>query len=160
GHGFFIKHMNKVSVIIPLYNQARFVKEAVDSVLSQTYGNIEVIVVDDGSTDNSKESLSIYIKQGKIRYVYQHNQDLAAARNTGLRMAQGQYVKFLDSDDFLYPEQIERQIEDIKNGPQVFSVTDYYDLRPHGEMVRRYAYTETDEKQLPFMIQSNRTVVH
>jgi len=155
-----LSNMHKVTVIIPLYNLAHLVSEAIDSVLSQTYKDIEIIVVDDGSKDNAKEVLASYIKQGKIRYIYQENRGLSAARNTGLKAAQGKYIKFLDSDDSLYPEQIERQINDIKDENGVFSVTDYHDLRPNGELIRKRVYVGRREWQLGIFIETNRAVPH
>jgi len=76
-----------VSVVIPTYNYGHFVNEAVTSVLRQTYRNFEIIVVDDGSTDNTRDQLKIF--DGQIKYIYQKNQGLSAARNTGIQSAEG-----------------------------------------------------------------------
>jgi glycosyltransferase involved in cell wall biosynthesis len=97
-----------VSVIIPNYNYAKFVREAIDSALSQTYGNIEVIVVDDGSEDDSREILRSY--STKIKAVYQKNAGVSAARNNGVSVSAGKYVAFLDADDVWLPEKIEKQV--------------------------------------------------
>ena len=99
-----------VSIIIPSWNTAAYVGEAVDSALAQTYPNIEIIVVDDGSTDNTKELLQPYADAGKIHYVYQANKGLAGARNTGIRMAKGEYIAFLDDDDEWLPAKLDRQV--------------------------------------------------
>ncbi len=96
-----------VSVIIPTYNRAQYLPEAVESVLGQTYTNIEVIVVDDGSDDDTRERLRPY--EGRIRYVYTENGGPARARNRGMKMAKGRYIAFLDSDDLYYPQKIELQ---------------------------------------------------
>ncbi len=88
-----------ISIIIPTYNSARYLPEAIDSILQQSYPHYEIIVVDDGSTDNTPAVLGSY--QHPIRYVYQENQGVAAARNTGLSLAQGEFVLFLDADDYL-----------------------------------------------------------
>ena len=115
-----------VSVIVPVFNGARYIRGAVESILAQTFKDFEIIVVDDGSTDNTKAVLEPWINEGKIRYVYQQNKGLAGARNTGIRHAKGKYFKFLDCDDYLYPEQLERQVEHLKDKPQnVISSTDY-----------------------------------
>ena len=98
-----------VSVVIPTYNYGRFVCEAVDSALAQTWPNLEVIVVDDGSTDDTKERLKPY--GNRIRYIYQENRGLSGARNTGIREAAGDHVAFLDSDDLWTPKKIEAQME-------------------------------------------------
>ncbi len=96
--------MKLVSVIIPCYNQAHFLSEAIESVLSQTYRNFEIIVVDDGSSDNTFEVATRYLG---VRYIRQENKGQGAARNTGLRESKGDYLVFLDSDDRLLPEALE-----------------------------------------------------
>ena len=97
-----------VSVVIPTYNYGRYVTEAVDSALAQTYPAVEVIVVDDGSTDDTRERLAAY--GDRIRYIYQANAGLSAARNTGIRAASGPFVAFLDSDDAFHPRKLELQM--------------------------------------------------
>lgn len=115
-----------VSVIVPVFNGARYIRGAVESVFAQTFKNLEIIVVDDGSTDETKDLLGPWAREGKIRYIYQHNKGLAGARNTGIRHAKGKYLKFLDCDDLLYPEQLERQVGHLKDKPRtVVSATDY-----------------------------------
>ncbi len=90
------------SVIIPTYNRAAFIKQSILSVLNQDYELYEVIVVDDGSQDNTKEIVS-RIDSERVRYVYQNNNERAVARNRGVQESTGDYVTFLDSDDMLYP---------------------------------------------------------
>jgi teichuronic acid biosynthesis glycosyltransferase TuaG len=104
-----------VSVIVPCYNQARFVPDAVESILSQTYPHIEIIVVDDGSTDDPQAALAAY--SHSIRIIQQDNRGLAAARNAGFRISQGQYLCFLDSDDTLLPHAIARHVEFLESQP-------------------------------------------
>lgn len=99
-----------VSIIIPVYNSSAYVVEAVQSALRQTYSQIEVIVVDDGSSDNSLRLLED-IKDERLRLFSQMNQGACVARNRGLAEARGEYVKFLDSDDILYPDAIKVQME-------------------------------------------------
>jgi len=98
-----------VSVIIPTYNRARYLVEAIESVFAQTYKNIEIIVVDDGSTDDTRQRLKPY--QDRIEYVYVDNGGPAHARNVGMRKARGKYIAFLDSDDHYYPYKIEIQAD-------------------------------------------------
>src|SRR4051812_35041738 len=107
--------MPTVSVIIPTYNCAALVTVAVDSVLAQTVQASEVIVVDDGSTDDTRERLSSY----RIRYLHQQNQGVAAARNNGLREASGDLIAFLDADDVWYPRKLELQIAAIEANPDI-----------------------------------------
>jgi len=97
-----------VSVVIPNYNYAHYLREAVDSVLAQTYPDIEIIAVDDGSTDGSREVIQSYGQ--RITAVLQQNQGVAAARNNGVAIGKGEFVAFLDADDAWMPEKIERQI--------------------------------------------------
>jgi glycosyltransferase involved in cell wall biosynthesis len=101
-----------VSVIIPNYNYAIHVGKAIDSVLNQTYQNVEVIVVDDGSTDNSRAVLASYGES--ITVMEQTNEGVSKARNRGVSKAQGEFVAFLDADDIWLPTKIEKQIERFK----------------------------------------------
>jgi glycosyltransferase involved in cell wall biosynthesis len=98
-----------VSVIIPTYNRAKTIERAVNSVLAQTWKKLEVIVVDDGSTDRTDDILTAY--GNKIRVIHQQNGGVSAARNTGIRNATGEIISFLDSDDEWLPEKTERQVK-------------------------------------------------
>src|SRR6266513_3016176 len=100
--------MKTVSVIIPTYNCGRFIREAIDSALAQTHAPLEVIVVDDGSTDETAQVLAEY--GATIRCIWQENQGVAAARNTGLAAARGEYLAFLDADVIWKPRKLELQI--------------------------------------------------
>ena len=104
-----------VTVVIPCYNQAHFLGEAIESVLSQSYRNFEVIVVDDGSTDNTSEVASRY--EG-VRLVRQENRGLSGARNRGMREAKGEYVVFLDADDRLLPGALEAGLRCFEAHPE------------------------------------------
>ena len=106
-----------VSVIIPTYNHARFLSGAIDSVLAQTRPALEVIVVDDGSTDGTRELLADYGE--RIRVLRQQNQGVAAARNAGIGAANGEYLAFLDSDDAWYPRKLELQMLRFEQEPQL-----------------------------------------
>lgn len=98
----------KVSVVIPVYNCREYVCEAIDSVLGQTYPIHEVIVVDDGSTDNLQQVLSPYLE--KIIFKRQENKGAASARNAGVKISTGDWIAFLDSDDIWLPDKISRQM--------------------------------------------------
>jgi glycosyltransferase involved in cell wall biosynthesis len=104
-----------ISAVIPTYNYGRFVTEAVESVLAQTYAPVEVIVVDDGSTDDTRERLRPFAD--RIRYIYQDNQGLSAARNTGIRAARGDLIGLLDSDDQWHPLRLETQMRYLSAHP-------------------------------------------
>jgi len=101
--------MSRVSVIIPAYNREKFIERSIESVLSQTYQDFEIIVVDDGSTDNTKKVLERY--DGKIKYFYQENGGSSAARNRGIQESTGEYIAFLDSDDIWMPDKLAIQVE-------------------------------------------------
>lgn len=97
------------SVIIPTFNRAAFLREAIDSVLAQTEKDFELIVIDDGSTDHTADLVAAYGNQ--VRYLFQPNAGAAAARNLGIRHAAGSFITFLDSDDLWLPRKLERQME-------------------------------------------------
>ncbi len=98
----------RISVIIPTYNKASYIRQSIDSVLSQTYTSYEVIVIDDGSIDNTRSILQSY--NDRIRYVFQGNQGVCAARNHGIRIARGEFVVFLDADDYFLHGKLTEQI--------------------------------------------------
>ena len=110
-----MENTSLVTVIVPSYNSRAFVTAAVDSVLSQSYPNVELIVVDDGSTDDTKQVLENY--GDKIRYLFKTNGGVSLARNFGIEQARGEYVAFLDADDSWLPEKLEKQIEAINSSP-------------------------------------------
>jgi glycosyltransferase involved in cell wall biosynthesis len=112
-----MSHLPLVSVIIPTYNRSELLRVAVESVLAQTYANIEVIVVNDGSTDDTATVMEQWAD--RVIYFEQTNQGVAATRNKGLRAASGEYITFLDDDDFVLPTKTERQVRVLASRPQV-----------------------------------------
>ncbi|MCH6234050.1 glycosyltransferase [Cognataquiflexum rubidum] len=109
-----------VSVIIPCYNHGKYLSDAINSVMKQSYQNIEIIVVDDGSIDDTKEITSLY---PKVKYIYQENQGLSAARNKGILNSHGDYLVFLDADDLLYFDSIDYQLKHLLDYPEVAFVS-------------------------------------
>jgi len=105
-----------VSVVIPTYNRAKLLARSIDSVLSQTYQDVELIVVDDGSTDNTAEVVRGY--GGVLVYIYQENKGPAAARNVGIRAARSGLIAFLDSDDWFLKPKLERQLAAMAANPE------------------------------------------
>jgi hypothetical protein len=105
-----------VSVIVATYNHGHYLPDAIDSVLNQTHSRVEVIVVDDGSTDNTRDVLTRY--GDRLRYQHQSNLGLAAARNTGLSLASGEFLVFLDADDLLLPRMIEESVKRFEAEPE------------------------------------------
>jgi len=118
-----------VSVVVPCFNCAVHLEKTIDSILSQTYKNLECIIVDDGSTDNSKEICDMLIKRdNRVRYLYKDNNGVAAARNFGIRHAKGKWVQQLDSDDFLHKDKINRhltQLKDVDSSRDIIFYTDW-----------------------------------
>lgn len=113
-----------VSVVIPSYNRAHVIAETLDSVLAQTYRNLEIIVVDDGSKDDTAGAVKPYL--GKIVYLPQKNGGLASARNAGMARATGEYIAWLDSDDLWNPEKIAVQVAVMQRHPEVvLSATEF-----------------------------------
>jgi glycosyltransferase involved in cell wall biosynthesis len=113
--------MPHVSVVIPTYNRATYIMRAVDSVLSQTYRDLEVMVVDDGSGDDTKRIVETYGE--RVRYVFQDNAGPGAARNHGIRISTGAYLAFLDSDDVWMPTFLEKTVSALDSHPQAGAAT-------------------------------------
>lgn len=125
----------EVSVVIPAYNSANFLGQALDSVFAQTYTDYEVIVVDDGSTDDTKTILQPYLS--RINYIYQENQGVAAARNKGIEVARGNLVAFLDADDLFLPQKLQQQVALMKLNPDVGMVISGWQMtNQQGEIIR------------------------
>jgi glycosyltransferase involved in cell wall biosynthesis len=112
------KHSPVVSVIIPTYNRARFVGQAIQSVLDQTFQDFELIVVDDGSTDNTRTVVEEFTDP-RIRYIHQENMGISGTRNTGIRNARARYIAFLDSDDIWLPRLLESQVAILNSNPDL-----------------------------------------
>ncbi len=110
--------MPTISVIVPVYNSAATVAESLESVVKQTYPDLEILVIDDGSTDNSI-AICEQFSDPRIQIIHQQNRGLAGARNTGIRHAQGKYLAFLDSDDLWLPEKIELHLRHLEGSPEV-----------------------------------------
>jgi glycosyltransferase involved in cell wall biosynthesis len=118
----------KVSIIIPVYNGANFLREAIDSALAQTYANIEVIVVNDGSIDGGKTEHIAKTYGDRIRYYDKENGGVASALNFGIREMQGEYFSWLSHDDMYYPNKVEAQIQYLKNENKNVILYSDYDL--------------------------------
>jgi glycosyltransferase involved in cell wall biosynthesis len=108
----------KVSVIIPTFNYAQYTKQAVESVLNQSFQNIELLIVDDGSTDETRTILR-GIEDPRVTCIFQENRGVQVARNVGIRLAKGEYIAFLDADDYWMPYRLEKQISILDTFPSV-----------------------------------------
>ena len=134
----------KVSVIVPVYNVERYLRRCLDSLVNQTLEEIEIILINDGSTDGSLSILEEYaLKDSRIRVINQENQKQGAARNNGLKVAQGEYVGFVDSDDWVDEDFLEKLYNSAKNNDADISVATIIRKR---EYVQKYRVYYTEEK--------------
>lgn len=121
-----------ISVVIPVYNVEQYIGKCLESILSQTYNNLEIIVVNDGATDGSGEIISQYTNDPRLKYIEQKNSGVSAARNAGINFATGDYIAFVDSDDYLELDMYEKLYDAIAKNCADMSVCDYnliYDER-------------------------------
>ena len=130
---------NKVSVITASYNCAKFIEESIKSVLNQSYEDLELIIVDDCSTDNTEEIVNKYIKQdSRIKfYKLDKNSGAAVVRNKGLEVAKGRFIAFLDSDDIWDKEKLKKQINFMKENNYGFSFTSYRLINEDGSSLNK-----------------------
>lgn len=130
----------RVSVIIPVYNSEKFLKQSIESVITQTYENKEIIAVDDGSTDRSGKILKQY--SGKIKVISQKNKGLASALNTGLKVITGKWFKWFSPDDILYPHALETIVSELKNLSENTIIYSNWDLiDKNGKKLRSFSET-------------------
>lgn len=126
-----------ISVIIPAYNVEQFISQAIQSVLAQTCRPHEIIVVDDGSTDNTKEVLRQF--DGKIRFLYQQNKGPSAARNAAINLSQGELICFLDADDLWTPDKLDEQLAFMEAHPEIAMVfSDHEEFNEEGIVLASY----------------------
>src|SRR6267378_1967346 len=125
-----------VSVIIPTYNRASLIGAAIQSVLDQTFKSVEIVVVDDGSTDETQRALEPYA--GKIVSLVTENNGPAHARNVGMRAASGKYIAFLDSDDLYLPYKLELEVDFLERNPAIGMVSTNLSAMRGGEIVEEY----------------------
>lgn len=145
----------KVSIITCFYNEEKYLAKAIDSILTQTYSNIELILVNDGSTDRSEEIVKSY-KDDRIIYIsYQGNKRQAYARNKGIDVATGEYIGFFDSDDIMMPDKIEKQVKLLCEDVSVVLAGGNYayinDNAETGKVLKNSRY-RTDEQIRAFML--------
>lgn len=141
-----------VSIITPTYNCGKFIAETIETVLAQTYTNWEMIIVDDVSNDNTEEVVKQYMdKDERIKYKkLDENSGAAVARTTAMKLAEGQYMAFLDSDDLWTSDKLERQLAFMKQNGYAFSCTAYEQVDENGKSLERVIKTieKTDYNRL------------
>ena len=104
----------KVSIIVPVYNVEKYVERCIESIIKQSYKNLEIILIDDGSKDNSGKICDEYAeKDNRIKVIHKKNGGLSDARNTGLNIADGEYICFIDSDDYIHKDLVKDNLEKL-----------------------------------------------
>ncbi len=144
----------KVSVIMPVYNRINWTIEAIESVLAQTHENFELLVIDDGSTEDISELTEICKKDKRIKYFRKENEGPSAARNLGIKKASGEYIAFLDSDDLFMPNKIETQLGFMMENNFVFSHTSYQRIDEKGKYICFVDSGNVSGKIFPQIIQN------
>jgi len=130
--------MPKVSVQIPCYNSERYLSKTIESVLGQTFGDFEIVIINDGSSDTT-ENIAKNYRDTRIKYIYQNNRGLAAARNRALSESTGEYIAFLDHDDLWLPEKLEKQIGALEaNKDTAIAYSNFYRIFPDGKKTIRF----------------------
>lgn len=141
------KKILKVSIIIPVYNVEDYLAQCVDSVISQTYNNLEIILVDDGSTDGSPKICDEYVKNDdRVKVHHKPNGGLSSARNCGLKLATGSYVAFIDSDDYVDKEYIETLLREALLYNASISVCGYREVNANKNYTQQLPVNETTNK--------------
>ncbi len=150
-----------VSIIIPCFNTEKYIGEAIDSVLNQTYKNIEVLVVNDGSTDHSEEIIKSYLEKDKrVKYIFQDNNGVSSARNKGLENADGEIISFLDADDIWEKNNLEEKVGFIQSDPSTHWV--FSDCYLADERMNKLRISESgnDENVFDSLITRSGDVIH
>ena len=158
-----MKNQPLVSVIIPVFNVEKYLNECIDSVISQTYKNIEIILVDDGSTDSSGKICDIYAENNSnIKVIHKENGGQSVARNTGLDLAIGKYVFFIDSDDIVLCDAVEKLLNTAEKAKSDIVFFDAYSFLDESQKqinqsyIRKYKYnTENGIEVLEKMLERN-----
>ena len=139
----------KVSIIIPVYNAEKYLKICLTSCANQTYQNLEIITIDDGSTDNSLSILQDFTKKHPITIKQQQNSGGSAARNAGLKLATGKYIYFLDADDCLFPNSIELLVTAAENSNADIVIGNYQTIDHNGNKLQDIICCNTNKTGTP-----------
>jgi len=140
----------KISIIVPVYNVEEYITECIDSILSQTYKDCELILVDDGSSDNSGKICDEYaLKDNRIKVIHKENGGLSSARNAGIDVAKGEYITFIDSDDVLLNNDIYDKIIKVFNNDNSIDIVQY-------DVIHKWKSTEEYKRKYPFKTYCNK----
>lgn len=152
-----VSNMNKVSIITCVYNGSKYLEETIKSVIVQTYKNFELLIVDDGSTDNTKEIVDKYIsKDTRIKYYYQKHKSSSSARNIGIKNANGRYIAILDSDDIWNSDFLEKQLSFMKSKKALcvcsgYEIIDKYSLPINVNVIPHTQIKESDMEVIDYV---------
>ncbi len=131
-----MKNNPLISVVVPIYNAEKYLPNCLDSIINQTYQNLEIILVDDGSTDNSCQIAKSYAKKdSRIKLIHQKNQGLSSARNTGIAKSTGKYITFIDSDDEISHDMLEKLLNSLQKNNADISVCSFKEIYPNDKIV-------------------------
>lgn len=140
-----------ISIIVPVYNVETYLPTCIESILDQTYKDFEILLIDDGSTDNSGKICDEYAKRdNRCIVIHQQNKGLSGARNTGLNHATGEYISFIDGDDYIHPQMLEILYEALQKGDYDFSMTLYKEVynKEQFQLISGYSFNEICQDQL------------
>ena len=153
-----------ITIIVPVHNAKKYLRDCIESILSQTYHNLEIILIDDGSTDGSEKFVDDYAKSDKrIKVIHQKNMGLSSARNTGLKHATGKYITFVDSDDRIEPNMIENLFNALIDSQADIAICSFKEIYPNGK-TKGFSHNYpkqvfTTEQALANMLQENGFMV-
>jgi glycosyltransferase involved in cell wall biosynthesis len=149
--------MPKVSVVMSVYNGERHLKEAVDSILCQTFKEFEFIIIDDGSTDGTPKILEEYLgKDQRIEVLHQENAGLTRSLNRGIALVQGGYIARMDADDVAFPERLEKQVDFMHKNPEVGLLgTTYYEIDGNSNRIGKKVFPTSDDELQKTLIKYN-----
>lgn len=146
----------KISVIVPVYNVEKYLRECLDSIINQTFKDIEIICVNDGSTDGSLEILEEYAsKDDRIIIINQENQGLGKTRNYALSIVQGEYIAFVDSDDFIRPDAYEIVYNKFKETDVDIVLFDFATCKENGRLSKKHSLCKSKEQKLSYKLKNN-----
>ena len=135
--------MEKISIVVPIYNVEKYVKKCIESLIKQTYKNIEIILVDDGSTDSSAEIIDEYAnKDSRIIAIHQKNKGVSSARNTGLKAARGEYIGFVDPDDYVDCQMYEVMVNKLQASLADLVVCGYSKIWESSKKTEKFCLTD------------------
>lgn len=138
--------MPEVSIIVPVYNSEKYLSKCIDSIINQTFQDYELILIDDGSNDNSGSICDLYEKKdNRIKAIHQKNSGVSVARNKGISVARGRFISFIDSDDYVYPDMIGEMVHTMDNYNTEMAICGYRCVNENGDIIREVIINQKAE---------------